>query len=275
MSTIELNNISRLFHAMKFSIAAASFLAGASSARAFSIRSALPGIRKSTLVKAAGDEFDSILGEGSTYLEAANSFSRKSSMPVVRVPDGSTAATVTLVSSVAAPAEDLLDDNLGLEDDLLGDAIEQAAEEVSVDNPLLNNEILKRQHEKALKKEQFKASGGVMKYVKNPYLLIKGKDFSDITITVFIPAVLSFVALRKVGEVVGGKLNEIANNNYQDTASKMAYHAGDIEEMETLYKECMKKNWFEGSATYKGPELFKKVMTYFLKMKRVSPQTIR
>ena len=260
---------------MKFSTAASSLLFGVSSAGAFSIRSSLPHIRQSTLVKAAGDEFDSILGEGSSYLEAANSFSRKSSTPIVRVPDGSTAATVTLASSVAIPAEDLLGDDLGLEDDLLGDAMEQTAEEVAVDNPLLNNEILKRQHEKALKKEQFKSSGGVMKYVKNPYLLIKGKDFSDITVTIFIPAVLSFVALRKVNEVVGGKLSEIANNNYEDIASKMAYHAGDIEEMESLYKECMKKNWFEGSATYKGPELFKKVMVYFLKMKRVSPQTIR
>lgn len=262
------------------SSAAAALLAGATFAEAFSIQSAVPRIRQSTLLKAAVDEFDSILGEGSSYVKAANSFSRKSSSPIVRVPDGSLVATVTLASSVAAPAEELLGDDLGLEDDLgLGDlesAIGETAEEISVDdNPLLKNEILKRQHEKALKKQQFKESGGVMKYVKNPYLLIKGKDFSDITVTVIIPATLTVLALRKVGEVVGGKLNDVAENNYQVTASKMAFHAGDIEEMQLLFNECMKKNWFQGANTYKGPELFKKVVQYFLKMTRISPATVR
>jgi hypothetical protein len=266
---------------MKFSAsAAAALLAGANFVEAFSIQSAVPHIRQPTFLKATVDEFDSILGEGSSYVEAANSFSRKSSSPIVRVPDGSPAATVTLASSVAAPAEGLLGDDLGFEDDLgLGDlesAIGETTEEISVDdNPLLKNEILKRQHEKALKKQQFKESGGVMKYVKNPYLLIKGKDFSDITVTVIIPATLAALALRKVGEVVGGKLNEIANNNYQEAASKIAYHAGDIEEMQLLFKQCMKKNWFQGAVTYKGPELFKKVVQYFLKVTRISPATVR
>lgn len=266
---------------MKFSTSAtAALLAGATLIESFSVQSSLPSIRQSTLLKAAADEFDSILGEGSSYVQAANSFSRKSTSPVVRVPDGSPAATVTLASSVAAPAEGLLGDDLGLEDDLgLGDSLEsaisEATEEISADNPLLNNEILKRQHEKALKKEQFKESGGVMKYVKNPYLLIKGKDFSDITVTIFIPAVLSYVVLKKAGEIVGGKLSGMAEITYQDTASKLAYHAGDMEEIQALYKECMKKNWFQGAQTFKGPELFKATMKYFLKMTKVSPKTVR
>lgn len=265
-----------LLSTMKFSsTATTTLLVGALPADSFSIQSSLPRIRQSTLLRAATDEFDSILGEGSSYAEAASIFSRKSSSPVVRVPDGSPAVTVTLASSAAAPTEDLLGDDFGLEDDLLGDAIERATEKVANDNPLLNNEILKRQHEKNLKKEQFKASGGMMKYVKNPLLLVKGKDFSDITLTIFIPAVLSYVVLKKVGGIVGGKLQSIADSIYEDTASKMAYHAGDIEELQSLYKECMKKNWFEGAETYKGPELFRKVMIYFLKMKRVSPQTVR
>lgn len=266
---------------MKFSsTATAALIAGASLANSFSIQSSLPRVRQSTIPLRATDEFDSILGEGSSYLEASNSLSRKSSTPVVRVPDGSPAATVTLTSSVAASADSLLGDDFGLEDDLgLGDslesAIEAATEEVAVDNPLLNNQILKRQHEKQLKRAQFKASGGMMKYVKNPYLLIEGKDFQEITVQVFIPAVISFVALKKLNEILGEKLLSVAKDNYADTASKMAYHAGDIEEMQLLFKQCMRKNWFQGSTTFKGPELFKETFLYFIKMKRVSPQTIR
>jgi len=217
-------------------------------------------------------EFDSILGEGSSYREAANKFSRRSTTPIVRLPDGSPAATVTLTSSVAAPA-DVFGDDLGLDDQLL-DSTEDTTEEVAVDNPLLNNEILKRQHEKKLKREQMKATGGVLRYVKNPLLIVKGKDFSDITLTIFIPAVLSYVVLKKAAEVVGGKLGEVADGHYRDTASKIAFHAGDIEEMEALYKDCMKKTWFQGAQTYKGPELFKRVVDYFLKNKRVSPQIV-
>lgn len=263
---------------MKFpSSATATLLVGASFAESFSVQSSLPPIRHVTLVRtgmtATEHEFDSILGEGSSYREAANKLSRKATTPIVRLPDGSPAATVTLTSSVAAPA-DVFGDDLGLDDQLL-DSTEDTTEEVSVDNPLLNNEILKRQHEKKMKREQMKATGGVMRYVKNPLLIVKGKDFSDITLTIFIPAVLSYVVLKKAAEVVGRKLGEVADGHYRDTASKIAFHAGDIEEMEALYKECMKKTWFQGAQTYKGPELFKRVVDYFLKNKRVSPQIVR
>ena len=267
---------------MKFSASAtAALVAGASFAESFSVQSSLPRVRQSTLLKAkalTSDEFDSILGEGSSYREAANRFTRKTSSPVVRVPDGSRAATVSLTSAIAAPAEDLLGDDLGLEDELVAgvESIEGATAEVSADNnPLLNNEILRRQHEKNLMKEQRKASGGMMKYVKNPLLLVKGKDFSDITITILIPAFVSYLIIKKGAEMASEKLDEIATDRYETAAAEIAYHAGDLEEVEAVFKQCMKKNWFQGSKTYKGPELFKKTLEYILANKKTSPKTVR
>merc|ERR1719291_650677 len=104
-----------------------------------------------------GNDFDSILGEGSSYQQAANSLQKEvssSSSPVIRVPDGSPAASVTLTSSVAASA-DVFGDDLALEEEdplsstLEGGLLEQEAAGI---DPLLTNQILKRQHENNLKR---------------------------------------------------------------------------------------------------------------------------
>ena len=110
---------------------------------------------------------------------------------------------------------------------------------------LLNNEILKRQHEKKLKREQRKAAGGMMRYVKNPLLLVKGKDFSDVTLTILIPAFVTYLGVKKVAQIGFGKLGEKADDLYEQAAGEIAYHVGDYEEMEATYKDYKKKSWLK------------------------------
>jgi rubredoxin len=221
-----------------------------------------------------GGDFDSILGEGSSYQEAASALQNTaSSSPVVRVPDGSTAATVSLTSSVATP--DIYGDDLALEEEAAtyfdGDLME---EEAAATDPLLNNEILKRQHQKKLKREQRKAAGGVMRYVRNPLLLVKGKDFSDVTLTILIPAFVSYLALKKLSDIGFGKLGEKADELYEQAAGEIAYHVGDYEEMEATYKDYKKKLWFNGAPSYVNSELVKRLAVAYSTQVSVTPKSV-
>jgi hypothetical protein len=208
-------------------------------------------------------DFDSILGEGSSYQNAASvlrnaAASSSSSSPVIRVPDGSPAATVTLASSIASSSTDIYGDDFGLED-LEGAGIVSGEEEAVTTDPLLNNEILKRQHAKKLKREQTKASGGMMRYVKNPLLLVKGKDFADVTITILIPF---------------GKLGEKADALYEKAAKDITYHVGDYESMEATYKDYKKKLWFNGAPSYINAQLIKRIAVAYCNQVVISPKSV-
>jgi rubredoxin len=184
-----------------------------------------------------------------------------------------------MASAVASP--DIYGDDLALEDDI-DEQLTSAAEgglmmeeqEVSAADPLLNNEILKRQHEKKMKREQRKAAGGMMRYVKNPLLLVKGKDFSDVTLTILIPAFVSFLAIRKVSGIGFGKLNEKADDLYERAASEIAYHVGDYEEMEATYKDYKKKLWFNGAPSYINSELVKRLAVAYCREVSVTPKSV-
>eukprot|EP00571_Detonula_confervacea_P013169 CAMPEP_0172310368 /NCGR_PEP_ID=MMETSP1058-20130122/11442_1 /TAXON_ID=83371 /ORGANISM="Detonula confervacea, Strain CCMP 353" /LENGTH=507 /DNA_ID=CAMNT_0013023165 /DNA_START=83 /DNA_END=1606 /DNA_ORIENTATION=+ len=262
---------------MKISpIATAALLAGVSFVDSFSIQSSVCRVRQSApfsmRMATSADDFDSILGEGSSYQEAASALQNavsSSSSPVIRVPDGSPAASVTMTSSVAA--SDIYGDDLDLEDEVEGGLFEEEAVDA---NPLMNNQILKRQHEKNLKKEQRKASGGVMRYVKNPLLLVKGKDFSDITLTVLIPAFVTFLALKKVSTLGFGKLAEKADGLYDQAASEITYHVGDYEQMEATYKDYKKKLWFNGAPSYINSELLKRLAAAYCTQVSVTPMSV-
>lgn len=233
--------------------------------------------------KSSDYEFESILGEGSSYRDSARlmknavvsssaSSSSSSSSPVIRVPDGSPAATVTLASTAAVSSSDIYGDDLLFE----GEGIEEQEEaDVNV-NPLLNNEILKRQHEKKLKREERRASGdsGMMRYVKNPLLLVKGKDFSDITITILIPAFVSYLALKKVSEIGFGKLGDKADALYDKAAADITYHVGDFEAMESTYKDYKKKLWFNGAPSYINSQLVKRLAVSYCTNISISPKSI-
>ena len=262
------------------SSAIAALLAGVSIVESFSIQSSVPRIRQQTpcsrrmAASSESNDFDSILGEGSSYQEAASALQNavsSSSSPVIRVPDGSPAATVTLASAVAA-ADIYGDDlDLALEDDTFGEEglIE---EEAAAADPLLNNNILKRQHEKKVKREQSRSA--VMRYVKNPLLLVKGKDFSDITLTVLIPVFVTYLALKKVGGIGFGKLGEKADEIYEQAAVEIAYHVGDYEEMEATYKDYKKKLWFNGAPSYINSELVKRLAVVYCKTVSVTPKSV-
>lgn len=146
--------------------------------------------------------------------------------------------------------------------------------EAAAVDPLLNNEILKRQHEKNLKKEQRKAAGGVMRYVKNPLLLVKGKDFSDVTLTILIPAFVSYLALKKVAGIAFGKLGEKAEDLYDQAGGEIAYHVGDYEEMEATYKDYKKKLWFNGAPSYINSQLVKRLAVAFATQVSVTPKAV-
>jgi hypothetical protein len=261
---------------MKFtSLAAAALVAGPSVVETFVINSS----RARMSLAASSEDFDSILGEGSSFESAANALKSDASgsFPVIRVPDGSPAATITMTSAVAS---DVYGDDLALEDDieqLTSDAEGGFMEEeaVSAADPLLNNEILKRQHQKKLKREQQKAAGGMMRYVKNPLLLVKGKDFSDVTLTILIPAFVSFLAIRKVADIGFGKLNEKADDLYERAASEIAYHVGDYEEMEATYKDYKKKLWFNGAPSYINSQLVKRLAVAYCREVSVTPKSVR
>jgi len=250
----------------------------------FSIQSSISRVRQPApfsrrmASSSESNDFDSILGEGSSYQEAASALQNAASSPVIRVPDGSPAATVTLTSSVAAPADIYGDDlDLGLEDDVVMDdglMAEGLMEEEVASDPLLNNEILKRQHEKKLKKEERKAAGGVMRYVKNPLLLVKGKDFSDVTITILIPAFVSYLALKKLSQIGFGKLSDKAEELYEQAAGEIAYHVGDYEEMEATYKDYKKKLWFNGAPSYINSELVKRLAVAYSTQVSVTPKSV-
>lgn len=264
---------------MKFtSIATAALLAGSSAVESFVINSSRARMT-TPMAKSSDIDFDSILGEGASFESAANELKSDSSAPVIRVPDGSPAATVTMASAVASP--DIYGDDLALEDDI-DEQLTSAAEgglmmeeqEVSAADPLLNNEILKRQHEKKMKREQRKAAGGMMRYVKNPLLLVKGKDFSDVTLTILIPAFVSFLAIKKVSGIGFGKLNEKADDLYERAASEIAYHVGDYEEMEATYKDYKKKLWFNGAPSYINSQLVKRLAVAYCREVSVTPKSV-
>jgi hypothetical protein len=278
---------------MKFSTyaMAAVLVAGASPVvESFSIQSSLSRVRlistphnrhmaATSPEKSNEYDFESILGEGLSYRDSASALknavvSSSSSTPVIRVPDGSPAATVTLASSTAVvSSSDIYGDDLSLE----GEAMMEAEEEAEVNvNPLLNNEILKRQHEKKLKREERRASGdsGMMRYVKNPLLLVKGKDFSDITITILIPAFVSYLALKKLSEIGFGKLGEKADDLYEKAAKDITYHVGDYEAMESTYKDYKKKLWFNGAPSYINSQLVKRLAVAYTTNISISPKSI-
>ena len=223
-------------------------------------------------------DFDSILGEGSSYQNAAsvvrNAAASSSSSPVIRVPDGSPAATVTLASSIASSSTDIYGDDFGLEDFEGAGILASGEEEAVTADPLLNNEILKRQHAKKLKREQTKASGGMMRYVKNPLLLVKGKDFADVTITILIPAFVSYLALKKVSEIAFGKLGEKADALYEKAAKDITYHVGDYESMEATYKDYKKKLWFNGAPSYINAQLIKRIAVAYCNQVVISPKSV-
>lgn len=258
--------------------ATVALLAGSSVVESFSIQSS--AISRGTICSSSSrcmassdNDFDSILGEGSSYQEAASSLQNavSSSSPVIRVPDGSPAATVSLTSSIAAnPADIYGDDEMAFDEEDV--ALEEEA--VSASDPLLNNEILKRQHEKKVKREQRKATGGMMRYVKNPLLLVKGKDFSDVTLTVLIPAFVSYLALKKVSDIAFGKMGDKAEKLYEQAASDIAYHVGDYEAMENTYKDYKKKLWFNGAPSYINTQLLKRLAVSFATNISVTPKSV-
>ena len=266
--------ISAQFTMKVHSLATAALIVGPSAVEAFVINSSRARMSSTSIAASSDVDFDSILGEGSSFENAANELkSNDSSAPVIRVPDGSPAASITMASAVAS---DLYGDDLALEDDISaeeGGFMEEA--EVSASDPLLNNEILKRQHEKKVKKEQRKAAGGMMRYVKNPLLLVKGKDFSDVTLTILIPAFVSFLAIRKVAAIGTGKLTEKADDLYERAASEIAYHVGDYEEMEATYKDYRKKLWFNGAPSYINSELVKRLAVAYCREVSVTPKSVR
>jgi len=246
----------------------------------FSVQSSVPHIRQPMLLSGRmakfceSNDFESVLGEGASYREAASALQNaasSSSFPVIRVPDGSPTATVTLTSAVGAAGiygEDL---DLALEDSGFGE--EGLIEEKAVaDDPLLNNSVLRRQHEKKLKREQ--SRGAIMRCVKNPLLLVKGKDFSDLTLTVLIPAFVTYLALKKLGEIGFGKLGEKADDLYEQAAVDIAYHVGDYEEMEATYKDYRKKLWFNGAPSYINSEIVKRLAVTYCTNVSVSPKSV-
>lgn len=269
-----------IFITMKFSSsAAAALLAGAALVESFSIQSSVSQIRQSApfsrCMAANNNDFDSILGEGSSYQEAANALQNaasSSSSPVIRVPDGSPAATVTLTSSVAA-SDIYGEDDLMFEDDggLEGGLVE---EEAAAADPLLNNEILKRQHDNKVKREQRKAAGGMMRYVKNPLLLVKGKDFADVTLTVLIPAFVTCLAVKKLSTMGFTKLGVKADNLYEQAATDIAYHVGDYEQMEATYNHYKKKLWFNGAPSYINSELVKRLAVAYCNNVSITPKSV-
>jgi len=221
----------------------------------------------------SGGEFESILGEGASYQEAANSLrqqsssrrSGSSSSPIIRVPDGSPAATVMLTSSVTADFDDLI-----LENDAEMDS--SMVEEEAAYDPLVDNQIMKRQHERKVKKEQSK--GAVMKYVKNPLLLVKGKDFSDVTLTVLIPAFVSFLVIKKVAGIGMGTLKEKADKIYGKFTYDYSKQVGDYEEMEQVFKDYKKKLWFNGAPSYVSTKLMQTLARDYCKNVRLSPVSV-
>lgn len=237
-------------------------------------------VSSSRRMASSDNDFDSILGEGVSYQEAANNLQNaasSSTSPVIRIPDGSPAATVTLTSSVAA--SDIYGDDLAFDDEdaaalspLEGGLVEEEA--VAASDPLLNNEILKRQHEKKVKREQRRASGGMMRYVKNPLLLVKGKDFSDVTLTILIPAFVSYLAIKKVSDIGFGKLSEKADRLYEQGAYDIAYHVGDYEAMESTYKDYKKKLWFNGAPSYINSQLVKRLAIAFATQISITPKSV-
>jgi hypothetical protein len=258
---------------MKFhALATTALIVVPSVVEAFVINSSRARMSSVRIAASSDVDFDSILGEGLSFESAANELkSNDSSAPVIRVPDGSPAATVTMASAVAS---DVYGDDLSLEDEAdEGGFMEEAT--VSASDPLLNNEILKRQHNKKMKREQSKAAGGMMRYVKNPLLLVKGKDFSDVTLTILIPAFVSFLAIRKVADIGFGKLGVKADDLYERAASEIAYHVGDYEEMEATYKDYRKKLWFNGAPNYVNSQLVKRLAVAYCREVSVTPKSVR
>lgn len=113
-----------------------------------------------------------------------------------------------------------------------------------------------------------------MRCVKNPLLLVKGKDFSDLTLTVLIPAFVTYLALKKLGEIGFGKLGEKADDLYEQAAADIAYHVGDYEEMEATYKDYKKKLWFNGAPSYINSELVKRLAVTYCNNVSITPKSV-
>jgi hypothetical protein len=113
-----------------------------------------------------------------------------------------------------------------------------------------------------------------MRYVKNPLLLVKGKDFSDITITVLIPAFVSYLALRKVAEIGFGRLGEKAEALYDKAAADITNNVGDFGAMERIYKDYKKKLWFNGAPSYIDSQILKRLAVAYCTTISVTPASV-
>jgi len=126
--------------------------------------------------------------------------------------------------------------------------------------------------EKKMKRQQSRSA--VMRYVKNPLLLVKGKDFSDITLTILIPAFVTFLVIRKVGGIGLGKLGGKADELYEQAAVEIAYHVGDYEEMEASYKKYKRKLWFNGAPSYINSQLVKQLAVAYCTNVVLTPKSV-
>ena len=102
---------------------------------------------------------------------------------------------------------------------------------------------------------------------------LKESDFGDIVVTLAIPGIIAFVAIRFASGKVYTALEGRADKTLDSFASEMIYHDGDFEEMR------MCKDDYSRRLVWLGPKrsdaMLKRYLQTFAKKKTVSPQSIR
>lgn len=101
----------------------------------------------------------------------------------------------------------------------------------------------------------------------------KQMDLQDIVVTLFIPALVSFVGLRWGFNKVAGRVVENADSLLDSFANEMVYHDGNEEEMRMCYADYSRQLLWLGPR--KNDAMIKRYLESYAKKKTVSPQSIR
>ena len=102
---------------------------------------------------------------------------------------------------------------------------------------------------------------------------LKQMDLQDIVVTLFIPALVSFVGLRWGFNKVAGRVADNADTLLDSFANEMIYHDGNQEEMRMCYADYSRQLLWLGPR--KNDAMIKRYLEAYAKKKTVSPKSIR
>ena len=226
----------------------------------------------------AGGEFDYLLGEGtstaSNQAKLSSSSNSVETKNMIRLPDTSAAATVTLASSVTYDQVAGTEESATDEEDVFGDGsasmpLSAVSEQQAITDPRMA-ELIRTQEKRAAMKSQPVSRPPMKTQMQN---FLKGKDFGEIFFTVLVPVIGGYYFTKEAYARLSTRVGTKKEETLEDYANEMIYHDGDFDEMKLAHSDYGKRLAFMGPK--KSDAMIKTYLESYAKKKTVSPQAIR